>query len=91
MEKIVKPRPNQPWFNKELQFLKRRKCQAERKLKKCENQANFRNYKEQKIAYNSKIMSLANKANSKMFYKRVQRLSGDIRTTWNITIKIYFI
>jgi len=85
--KIVKPRPNQPWFNKELQFLKRRKCQAKRKLKKCEIHANFRNYRAKaylsalistRIAYNSKVLSLANKANSKMFYKHVQRLSGGI-------------
>ena len=34
VEKMIKPRPNQPWFNSEFKLLKQKKWQAERKLKK---------------------------------------------------------
>ena len=34
VERMIKPRPNLPWFNSELILLKQKKRQAERKLKK---------------------------------------------------------
>ena len=46
---MIKPRPNQPKFNSELKLLKRKKWQAETKLKKCHSQVNLKNLNKQKI------------------------------------------
>ena len=89
VERMIKPRPNQPWFNSELKLLKRKKRQAERKLKKCHSQVNLQNLNKQKhiyfstlkltrIEYNAKVLSLSYRDNPKAFYHHVQRLSGDI-------------
>ena len=89
VETMIKPRPNQPWFNSELKSLKRKKRRAEKKFKSCNSQANLEKLNEQRriyfstlksarIEYNAKVISLSCRDNPKAFYHHVQRLSGDI-------------
>ena len=86
---MIKPRPNQLWFNSELKSLKQKKWLAERKLKKYQSQVNHKNLNKQnpidfptlkltRIDYNAKILALSYRDNPKTFYQHVQRLSGDI-------------
>ena len=74
VERMIKPRPNQPWCNSELKLLKRKKWQAERKLKKYHCKVNFQNLNKQKhlyfstlkltrIKYNAKALSLSYRDN----------------------------
>ena len=87
--KIIKHRPEQPWFTSEHKIIKRKKLILKRSYKQTKSEISFKEYRKQKkkffsaikqtrCNYYARVLNLYQN-NPKFFFSTIQRLFGDIK------------